>query len=92
MNLEQYKTNLFNKETKITNRRQEVVKEFVDAINLERQGTKYKPVTGKQIAIRLGGLPTRELELFLAECNDYRNRNGSFGKRFYGGFKEHDYE
>lgn len=85
-------TNLF-RESKITNRRQELIKEFVDSINLERQGTKYKSVTGKEIAVRLGKaqMSERELELFLSECKEYKNIHGSFGKRFYGGFKRHDW-
>lgn len=73
---------------KITNERQSIIKEFVDEINKERIGTKFKPVTGRLIGIKLGILKTnRELYAFLSECRDFKNRNGSFGKRFFGGFK-----
>lgn len=65
-----------------------IVKEFVDEINNER-GTKMKPLTAKYIAVKLGILKTnQELYEFLSECRDYKKRNGSFGKRFFGGFKE----
>lgn len=73
----------------ITNERQSIVKEFVDEINKERAGTKYKPVTGRQIAIKLELLKTNhQLYAFLSECRDYQKRNGSFSKRFFGGFKD----
>ncbi len=79
--------------SKITNERQSVIKDFVDEINRERP-CKYKDkngkwkvagrVSGRTVAIRLGMLKTtRELYEFLSECRDYRNRNGSFCKRFF---------
>lgn len=72
----------------ITNERQAIIKEFVDELNKERDITKLKPVTGKQIGVKLGILKTnQELYEFLSECRDYKNRNDSFGKRFWGGFK-----
>ena len=73
----------------ITNERQTIVKSFVDEINKERDVTKLKPVTGRQIGVKLGVLKTNEeLYEFLSICKDYKNRHGSFGKRFWGGFKE----
>lgn len=72
----------------ITNERQSIIKSFVDELNKERDVTKMKHVTGKQIGVKLGILKTnQELYEFFSECMDYRNRNGSFGKRFWGGFK-----
>lgn len=77
------------KKPKITNERQAVIKEFVDEINKERIGTKWKPITPKAVAIKLGMLKsTRELYEFLSECRDYKNRNGSFGKRFFGSYQK----
>lgn len=72
---------------KLTNERQTVVKDFVDAINSERIGTKFKPVTGKAIALQLAHLSIEELYYFLSMCRDYKNRNGSFSKCFYGALK-----
>lgn len=72
----------------ITSERQSVVKMFVDELNAERDVTKYKPVTGQQIGVKLSVFKTTgELYEFLSECRDYKNRNGSFSKRFWGGFK-----
>jgi len=73
----------------ITNERQSIIKQFVDEINKERAIHKMKPVTDRYIAVKLGILKTnQELYEFLSECKDYQKRNGSFGKRFFGGFKE----
>jgi len=48
-----------------------------------------KPLTSRYIAIKLGILKSNdELYQFFSECKDYKKRNGSFGKRFFGGFKE----
>jgi hypothetical protein len=72
----------------ITSERQSIVKMFVDEINKEREGTEFKPVTGRGIAFKLTLLKTnQELYAFLSECKDYQRRNGSFGKRFFGGGK-----
>lgn len=77
------------KENKITNERQYVISLFVDEINKERINTKYKPITGRAVAIKLGLLKTNhDLYAFLSECRDYKHRKGSFGKRFFGGAKE----
>ena len=79
--------------SKIVNERQEVISYFVEEINKERINTKYKPVTGRMVAIKLSILKTtQELYQFFSECKDYKNRNGSFSKRFFGGFKEHKFD
>lgn len=75
--------------SKITNERQEIISQFVEEINRERLGTKWRPVSERGIAIKLSVLKTnQEMYEFLSECKDYKNRNGSFGKRFFGGYKE----
>lgn len=77
----------------ITNERQSIVKEFVLEINSEREKINLKPLTDRYIAIKLGILKTNtELYQFLSECRDYKKRNGSFGKRFFGGFKIQTYD
>jgi len=88
MDLEQYKLNLFNKkEDKIVNRRQELLKEIIDNINREREGTKYKKVSARAIAIKVSHLKEHDLEYTLSICKDYRNRKGSFSKCFFGMLK-----
>jgi hypothetical protein len=86
MNLEQYKLNLF-KETKITNRRQELLKEIIDEINKERIDTKYKPVSPKAIAIKCSHLKEQDLNYFISICKDYKHKKGSFSKCFFGALK-----
>jgi len=69
--------------------RASIVKEFIDEINKERAIHKMEPLTDKHIAVKLGILKSnQELYEFLSECRDYKKRNGSFGKRFFGGFRE----
>lgn len=73
---------------KITNERQDIIRQFQEELNRERWGTKWKPLTGRAVAIKLGLLKTnQELYQFFSECKDYKNRHGSFGKRFFGGGK-----
>lgn len=45
------------KETKIRSARDEMVDLFVKGINKEREGTKFKPMTHRQIALMLNGNP-----------------------------------
>lgn len=71
----------------ITNRRQEIVKEFVDEINKERMGTKWKPVTGRSVALKIAHLSEPDMYYFLSQCRDYKNRHHSFSKCFYGSLK-----
>lgn len=70
----------------------EIISEFVNEINKEREGTKYPKVTYMQIYTKLGAVNTKlgavnkdkfALNVFLSECRDYKRRNGSFGKLFY---------
>lgn len=85
------------KKSSITNERQSVIKQFVDEINKERP-VKYKdkngkiktlpPVTPKAIAIKLGHIKDlQELYQFLSVCKDYKNRNGTFSRGFFGALK-----
>jgi len=67
--------------------RASVIEQFVKDINEERIGTKYKPVTGKQIAIQLSHLNLPSLYTFLSMAKDYKNRQRSFGKFYYGALK-----
>lgn len=80
-------------ESKASSERASVIEQFVDAINRERLGTKYKPVQAKVIAIRLNTVfkTTQELYEFLSICKDYKNRHGSFSRRFFGGFKKQNF-
>ncbi|HEY4508434.1 MAG TPA: hypothetical protein VJJ55_02130 [Candidatus Paceibacterota bacterium] len=65
---------------KFTSERQELIQRFVDKINLERVGTKWKPVTARQINVLISFLKTPDLYWLLGECE----RTPSFSKKFFG--------
>lgn len=75
----------------------EIIDEFVLELKKEwqpyyKKGDKWiktKPVTFMAVKMKLYAIKNNAYELrrYLSECRDYKNRNGSFGKRFYGGLK-----
>lgn len=74
--------------TRIKSERAWIISQFVEEINKERLGTKYKPLSGKAVAIKLSHLKDNgTLYYFLSTCKDYRNRHGSFSKMFFGSLK-----
>jgi hypothetical protein len=84
------------KTTKHISKRSLIIEEFVNEINKERPCTymknntkvTLKKVTGKAIAIKLAHVKSEfDLMYFLSVCKDYRNRNGSFSKCFFGSLK-----
>jgi hypothetical protein len=74
-------------QSKISNKRQSILKEFVDEINTERLGTSWKPVGARTVAIKLAHLTEFDLFYFLSVCRDYKKRKGSFSKCFFGSLK-----
>lgn len=76
----------FNK-TKITSRRADLIKQFVDELNIERLNTKYPPIKPGAVAIKLSHLSEFDLSSFLSMAKDYKNRKGSFSKYFWGALK-----
>lgn len=46
-----------------------------------------KPLTARFVAVKLAKLSESDLYYFLSECRDYKNRNGSFSKMFFGAQK-----
>lgn len=74
--------------SRIKSERASIVSEFVQEINKERIGSKYKPVTGRMIAVKLSHLKDNgTLYYFLSVCRDYKNRGGAFSKCFWGSLK-----
>lgn len=65
------------------NRREELINEFVNRINTERVGTKYKPISSRAVAILVNQHPnlksTQELSQFLGRCKEAK----SFGATFF---------
>lgn len=64
-----------------------LIEEMTNAINLERVGTKYKPMTLRAVAVKIGHIETKDLYYLLSICNDSKNRCGSFSKCFFGSLK-----
>ena len=65
---------------KITGERQELIQRFVDKINLERVGTKFKPVTWKQVNGLVRILKEKDLYWLFKRCEE----TSSFSKKFFG--------
>ncbi len=75
-------------ESKIRSERAFIISQFLEEINKERIGTRFKPMTGRGVAIKLGHLKDNyTLYYFLSTCRDAKNRRGSFSKCFFGSLK-----
>lgn len=70
-----------------TSERAELIKQFCEIINREREKTKWKPITGRALAIKLSHISTTDLYHVLSMGKDYKNRNGSFSKFLFGSIK-----
>lgn len=67
------------KPNQFKNERDELVQQITDSINLLRVGTKYPPITKKEVALRLNSNPklakhenNGEVRYILNECNKRR--------------------
>lgn len=74
--------------SKIRSERSDIIRQFLEEINKERIGTKWKLMTARGVAIKVGHLKDNHtLYFFLSQCKDYKNRQGSFSKYFFGALK-----
>lgn len=75
--------------TKVKSERADIIRQFMEEINKERIGTKWKPMTGRGIAIKVGHLKdNKTLYYFLSQCKRYKNEGkGGFSKCFFGSLK-----
>lgn len=69
---------------KLRGPRDELVSLFVEGINRERKGTKFKPITEKQVALRINANPhfkgrDGEVHYLLKQCQE----KGTFKKFFW---------
>jgi len=74
-------------QTGANSERATVISIFVQEINKERTGTKFKQLSPKAIAIKLSHLKLQDLYTFLSLCRDYKNRQKSFSRYFFGALK-----
>ena len=72
------------RKAKIVNERQAILAEALEKINRDRVGTKYKPMTGKGIAMKVAHVSTPDLKDFLMQCGKYK---GGFSKCFFGSLR-----
>ncbi len=72
----------FNRKEDLSHRAQ-LIKEFTEKLNREREGTKWKPLEPRSVAILLGHLNTWDVGIFLGSCKDSKN----FSARFWWGLK-----
>lgn len=72
---------------KATSERAELVGWFIDNINRERRGTKWKPVSAKYIGFKLSHLSVPDLYYMKSTLSDSMNRGYPFGKAFFGSLK-----
>lgn len=69
------------KQTKANSERALITSEFVERINRERKGTKWKPVTPRAVAIKTAHLSLQDMYYFLSVCKQSRS---GFSKCFFG--------
>ncbi len=62
--------------------RADLIGRFHTRLNAERRGTKYKPLSVKFVAVKLGHLSVSDLYFFYKRCSE-----GEFGKIFFGALK-----
>lgn len=68
--------------------RGELLKQFLEVININRVSNKFKPITYARISMLLPKeIPTKDLYSLLSQCKDAGNRgknyHESFSKTFY---------
>jgi hypothetical protein len=66
--------------TNIVNERQFVLSEILEQINKERVGTKWKPMTGRGLAIKTSHLSLSDLKYHHYQCL----KAESYGRLFFG--------
>lgn len=67
--------------------RGEILKSILEKVNKEREGTKYKPLTLKGLAVKLSHLDVSSLCYLTSICKDYENRGDSYSKCMWGSIK-----
>ena len=81
--LEKYKAPI----KKLGTYRTDMVKEIMDIINKEREGTKWKKMSYVAVNNKLIHLEDDAVAYTLSICKDSKNRCGSFSKCFFGCLK-----
>ena len=67
----------FNRKEDLS-QRASLIKEFLERLNKEREGTTWKPLTARAVAVKLGHLDTWDIGIFLAKCKEAKSFTGCF--------------
>lgn len=78
---------LTTKAVKRMSERSTLLEEMLDIVNREREGTKFKKMTGRGLAIKLSHIPTEHLYATHSMAKDYKVRKGSYSKYLFGAIK-----
>jgi len=78
--LKNYK--LHKPKSKITNKRQEVIKMFLDRLNEDRKDTKYPPLKPQRLGVMFAYTTTDQLYRFYGDCADTNNFSSYFWWKF----------
>lgn len=87
MKTDKYTSFLKSQKTSKKTERGDLLEKFLQKVNNERKGTKYKPMTMKLLAIKLSHVKTADLYYLDSVCKDYENRSGSYSKCLFGSLK-----
>lgn len=68
--------------------RGDLLEYITGVINRGREGTKYKPLTIKRVAMLLTGIPTHDLYYIKSQMEDCRARGTSPSKWFFWSIKQ----
>lgn len=62
----------------IRSERDEILQKFIDRLNQARIGTKYKPLSGRAVAIKVSHIPTSDLHAFYRQCEQAKSFSAYF--------------
>jgi hypothetical protein len=68
-----------DKKSNVKSERADVLRQFLEELNLERALTSYPPLKANRLAVMLAHLDTWDLKLFLANCKQAKH----FSKYFW---------
>ena len=77
---------------KAKSERAELIRQFMEELNAERDGKKYKKLSAGAVANILGHIKKKsDLYYFLSVCRDNKKRTGIFSKYFWWSLKPQSY-
>lgn len=68
----------------IRSERASIVQDFVERLNKEREGTQYKPLSPRSVAVKMAHLSLEDLYWFYKNCD---NASCGFSRAWWGSLK-----